>query len=76
MLDVYVLVVPWSEFPIVISYPHYPEGREGTRLAAARSASVGSNIESEREKAGGRPLSQQSLLACGHPLTIPTHYWR
>jgi len=23
---VYVYVVPWSEFPIVPSYPHYPQG--------------------------------------------------
>ena len=25
-LAVYVYVVPWSEFPIIPSYPHYPQG--------------------------------------------------
>jgi len=28
---VYVYVVPWSEFPIVPSYPHYPHSRCGAR---------------------------------------------
>ena len=32
---VYVYIVPWSEFPIVPSYPQFPQGAGGTGAGEA-----------------------------------------
>jgi hypothetical protein len=45
---VYVYVVPWSEFPILPYYPHYPQEGEGKRERASER-----EREREREREGG-----------------------
>jgi len=37
----YVHVVPWSAFPIVPSYPHYPQQDKDVRRQAASSMALG-----------------------------------
>ena len=41
---VYVYVVPWSEFTIVPSYPHYTQPARVFSLEARFQSSVGTNL--------------------------------
>jgi hypothetical protein len=53
---VYVYVVPWSEFPIVPSYPHYPHGSRTTLCPDHSPMAI-------RPTAGSYGLSKKKITA-------------
>jgi hypothetical protein len=62
--DVYVYVVSWSEFPIVPSYPHYPQGGGGSSLRGQTPARLWAGRALRKLAVHMRTYTREKLHGC------------
>ena len=59
---VYVCVVPWSEFPIVPSYPHYPHSTSrGQHNAEQATQRITNSIQGNAGKVDAKDRAESSV---------------